>query len=272
MRGAALLERFVVRRCDRIVFVAAANRNDFSAHYGPFLASKFEVVPNGCDPAEFDALGEIPAAERDLFVLLHAGSLYGGRRTPLPLLRAVARAIERGIVDRDRFRVRFLGASESERARIPAECRDLGLDTVVEFLPRVPREQSLRAMMSASALLLLQPGHAVSVPGKVYEYLAAGRPILAIAEQGEISELIQRAGVGVSVASDNEEAIVHGLADVLGRSEAPVRTPREYYDGAVGAAQIVDILEAVALGAGPRQNSRISTSDSESQFVLGEYD
>ena len=246
MRGARVLERFVVRRSDRIVFVAAANRDDFTSHYGQSLASKFEVVPNGCDPAEFDALGKIPVAENDPFVLLHAGSLYGGRRAPVPLLRAVATTVDRGIVTRDRFRLRFLGASESDRAGISSACCELGLEHVVEFLPRVPREQSLRAMTSASALLLLQPGHPVSVPGKVYEYLAAGRPVLAIAEQGEISTLIQRSGSGVSVRGDDESAIVDALAEVLRLSRHPVRAPREYYDGMIGATRIVDILETVA--------------------------
>lgn len=49
MRAAAVLERFVVRRANRIVFVAAANRDDFAAHYRATVASKFDVVPNGCD-------------------------------------------------------------------------------------------------------------------------------------------------------------------------------------------------------------------------------
>ncbi len=111
LRAAARLERAIVRRADRIVFVASGNRDDFAAHYGAAIAAKFDVVPNGCDPAEFDALrGTVAPAPGGPFVLLHAGSLYAGR-TPVPLLNAVARAIADGRIQRERFRLRFLGVN-----------------------------------------------------------------------------------------------------------------------------------------------------------------
>ncbi len=168
LRAAAALERAIVRRADRIVFVAAGNRDDFAAHYGASIASKFDVVSNGCDPAEFDALrGTVAPAPDGPFVLLHAGSLYAGR-TPVPLLNAVARAIADGRIQRDRFRLRFLGVNALKGVDLAGTCQALGIGDVVEFLPRVKRDESLRAMMTASGLLLLQPGHTVSVPGKVY--------------------------------------------------------------------------------------------------------
>jgi glycosyltransferase involved in cell wall biosynthesis len=240
MRAAGRLERFVVSRCDRIVFVAAGNRDEFARHYGQAVAAKFEVVPNGCDPAEFDAIGTPPVDRGGPFVLLHAGSLYAGRRSPRPLFDAVAAAIDRGLIDPRRFRLRFLGADAPPGLHLPA-----ALAPVVEFLPRVPREQSLKAMMSASALLLLQPGHTVSVPGKVYEYLAAGRPILAIAEEGEISSLIRRAGAGISVVPADAAAIADALALLTGADCPPPSIRREHYDGTIGAARIADLLDAV---------------------------
>jgi glycosyltransferase involved in cell wall biosynthesis len=238
--AARVLERAVVSRCDRIVFVAGGNRDDFARSYGAAAAARFDLVPNGCDPAEFDALGPQPLAEPDRFVLLHAGSLYGGRRMPPSLIDAVTAAIARGAIDPATFRLRFLGAQPPADA---AALRDLG--GVVEFRPRVAREESLRAMMSASALLLLQPGHTVSVPGKVYEYLAAGRPILAIAEEGEIATLIRDCGAGVSIAPREREPLIDALARMTRQRDVRVSPAREYYDGTVGAARIADLLEAV---------------------------
>ncbi|MGQ0734881.1 MAG: glycosyltransferase [Acidobacteriota bacterium] len=244
IRTAAMLERFVVNRADRLVFVAAANRDEFAAEYTAAVASKFVVVPNGCDPAEFDRLRPRPVPARDPFVMLHAGSLYAGR-TPVPLLNALAAAIAQGRIDPARFRLRFLGPHALEGVDLPATCRRLGLHEVVEFLPRVPREQSLRAMMMASCLLLLQPGHSVSVPGKLYEYLAAGRPVLAVAEEGETADLVRRSG-GVSVSPAGEAAIAEAIVTAI--RAAPSRTsplPSELFDGNVGAAQIERILETV---------------------------
>jgi glycosyltransferase involved in cell wall biosynthesis len=244
--AAGVLERFVVKRADRIIFVAAGNRSDFAAHYGPGIASKFHLVPNGCDPAEFDALdvGTTPTAAPH--VMLHAGSLYAGR-TPVPVFKAIALALQAGRLDRRAFRLRFLG-SNAMSTDLPNACRQLGIDDVVEFLPRVPRQDGLRAMVSATSLLLLQPGHTVSVPGKVYEYLAAGRPIFALAEEGETAEVVRQSGIGVSVTPEDESSIVEGLLEVVRMSQSVLsRPPRELYDGNLGAETIEGLLrEAVA--------------------------
>ena len=244
IRAAAFLERRVVNRTDRIVFVAEGNRDDFAAHYGPRTAAKFQLVPNGCDPAEFDALERPAIAGATGHVMLHAGSLYAGR-TPLPVLKAVAQAIDRGLLDRSRFRLRFLGTSLVPD--LAEACRGLRIDDVVEFLPRVPRHEGLKAMLSATSLLLLQPGHTVSVPGKVYEYLAAGRPIFALAE-GETAEVVRRSGIGISVTSEDESSIVDGLLRVVQMSQGAVPAPpRHMYDGNLGAAAIEQVLrQAVA--------------------------
>jgi glycosyltransferase involved in cell wall biosynthesis len=245
IRAAAFLEGRVIRRADRIVFVAEGNRDDFATHYGPRMAAKFHLVPNGCDPAEFDAIEPPTAAQSGMHVMLHAGSLYAGR-TPVPVLRGVARAIDAGLLDRSRFRLQFLGTNIVGTDLVQA-CRDLRIDDVVDFLPRVPRQEGLRAMLSATSLLLLQPGHTVSVPGKVYEYLAAGRPIFALAE-GETADVVRRSGIGIAVTSDDESLMVDGLMQVVRMSQGEVpKPPREMYDGNLGAAAIEDLLrQAIA--------------------------
>jgi glycosyltransferase involved in cell wall biosynthesis len=241
VRASALLERLVVKRTDRIVFVAEGNRDDFTRQYGPRVAAKFKLVSNGCDPAEIDALERPVLPPEAPHVMLHAGSLYAGR-TPVPVFKALAQALDQGLLDRTRFKLRFLGASLIATDLAQA-CRDLRIDDVVEFLPRVPRQDGLKAMLSASSLLLLQPGHTVSVPGKVYEYLAVGRPIFALAE-GESADVVRRSGIGVSVeAYDDVPAIMEGLLRVVAMSRGTLPVPpREMYDGNLGAAVIEQVL------------------------------
>jgi glycosyltransferase involved in cell wall biosynthesis len=247
MHAAARLERLVVRRADRVLFVARGNHEGFAAHYGPLVAQKFHVIPNGCDPTEFQARHPAPTSE-GLFVLLHAGSLYAGR-SPAPLLRALATAIARGVVDASRFRLRFLGHLGLASNDFAHLCRELRLDHVVETVPRVPRAQSLEAMRSASALLLLQPGHTVAVPAKLYEYLASGRPILAVAEDGETADVIRRSGAGAFAIATDEEAIIAALVTVMRMARDGFEAPsRELYDGTVHAAETVRILDAVVRG------------------------
>jgi glycosyltransferase involved in cell wall biosynthesis len=216
------------------------------------LAAKFRVVANGCDTSEFARLGRPSPVERP-FTLLHAGSLYAGR-TPAPLFRALRSAIDRGIIDPREFRVRFLGAVALQSSPLIAVLTDLGLTEVVEFSGRVPRAESLRAMMTASALLLLQPGHGIAVPAKLYEYLAAGRPILAIAE-GETAAIVQSSGAGAVAASDDEDGIVIALEDVMRRAAQAVSpVPASMYDGALRAALIGSVIsEVLRPAAGGRE-------------------
>ena len=108
-------------------------------------------------------------------------------------------------------------------------------------------------MRSASGLLLLQPGHTVSVPGKLYEDLASGRPILAVAEEGEIADIVRQSGVGVFATPDNEEGIVAALASLIQMVQTGVEAPpRELYDGMLRAAEAVHVLNAVVGGESPR--------------------
>ena len=242
MRANQRLEAHVVRRADAIIFATRGNQQDFAAHYGARMAQQFHVVANGCNPAEFAPPAAAALESDGPFVLLHAGSLYAGR-TPLPLLHAVSACVRKGAIDPARFRLRFMGP-----AGVPVDwstvCRELGLEGVVELIPRVPRERSVMAMHAASALLVLQPGTMVSVPGKLYEYLAIGRPIFAIAD-GETADLVRASGIGVAVSSSDPAAIESGLLELLEMTRGPLAPPsRELFDGTLRAAETADLLES----------------------------
>lgn len=239
-RAASLLERRVIGRADAVQFVTGANLEEFAAVHGPAAAEKFRLVPNGCDPTELESA--TPLAGRDEFVLLHAGTFYGAR-SPMPVIEAVARAVHRGALDRRTFRLRLLGTINVS-ADVPGECLRLGIPEMVELVPRVSRAESLREMKAASALLLVQIGTIVSVPGKAYEYLAAGRPVLALSEEGETSALVRASGVGVSVPPDAPvEAIESALLEVvsIARGAFAPASPL-LFDGRVHARSTAQIL------------------------------
>jgi glycosyltransferase involved in cell wall biosynthesis len=102
-------------------------------------------------------------------------------------------------------------------------------------------------MLSASALLIVQPGPTVSIPGKLYEYLATGRPILAMAERGELSDLVGRCGVGVTADPRDEADLERALIEVVALARSELRLPaRELYDGALQAELTAAILARAA--------------------------
>jgi glycosyltransferase involved in cell wall biosynthesis len=235
------LERRVISAADAIVFNTRTAQADFASFYGQPHALKFHIIPNGCDVGEMHVL---PASAREPFVLLHAGSLYGAR-SPLTLVQAIAAARDRGLLAPGRFKLTLLGATPDAAAS--ALVAALNVAEMVEFAPRVSRREGLAQMASATALLLLQQGHALSVPAKTYEYLATGRPILALTDHGETARVISESGVGVVSPGNDPEAIMGALLRIVEMARRGVTpAPRSMFDGQQRATELVDLIAAVA--------------------------
>jgi glycosyltransferase involved in cell wall biosynthesis len=237
--AATVLEHTVVRRADAVIFTTMAARAEFATRYGAVRDARFAIVPNGCDLSLFDGLK--PSPRRGAFVLLHAGSLYGGR-SPEPVLRAIARAIDNGLIDRTQFRLRLVGSPSESVTRAAGE---LKLLDVVEQAGRKIHRETLAEMMSASALLLLQQGTDMSVPAKLYEYFAAGRPILALSESAEIADLLGRSRAGLSVPDNDEQGIMDAIVSLVRRTTALQPAPSSCYDGLIRASETAAILRNV---------------------------
>jgi glycosyltransferase involved in cell wall biosynthesis len=236
------LEAAVVRRAAAVVFTTESARREFERFYGDDAGRRFHVVYNGCDPADVRPMD--PRSDDGQFVLLHAGTLYGGR-SPEPLIRAVASVRAQHEQGR-RLRLRFLGSTGFPGVDLEGLCRSLGLQEVVEFLPRVDRAASLREMQRASALVILQGGTAMAIPGKLYEYLAVGRPVLALAEPGEMTSLITANRIGVVATPNDWSDIERALVGLLNAGPGSWSTAAPaLFDGSLRAAELGEILSQV---------------------------
>jgi glycosyltransferase involved in cell wall biosynthesis len=161
------------------------------------------TIANGSD---FDDFAGLEHHASDRFRITHAGSFFG-KRDPRPFLTALQ---ESGLDD---VVARFLGDFRSTD-REWAEQLDLG--ERLELIPYAPRRRSLELQRDSEALLLLIPeagGRGKGVlSGKVFEYLAAERPILAVVPpEGAAAELIREAGAGVVIAPDDVPGIAAAL-------------------------------------------------------------
>jgi Glycosyltransferase Family 4 len=198
--------RLVARRADAIVAAS-----DAIADEARTLEPKGTVttILNGAD---FDDFAGLEYRRADRFRITHAGSFFG-KRDPRPFLAALA---ESGLQD---VQARFVGdfrVSDREWAET------LGLGDRLELLPYVTRRESLALQRESDALLLLIPdagGRGKGVlSGKVFEYLAAERPILAaVPPDGEAAGLIRETGAGVVAAPDDVAALTAALMDLHAR-------------------------------------------------------
>jgi glycosyltransferase involved in cell wall biosynthesis len=200
--------RLVAGYADAVVAAADAIADE-ARHLEP--RGRVLAIPNGCDFEDFAGLDYAPATR---FRITHAGSFFG-RRSPRPFLEALVRS-ELDVV------ARFVG---DFRAADREWAEGLGLGDRLELHPFVPRRESLRLQRDSEALLLLIPeaggrGRGV-LSGKVFEYLAAERPILAaVPPDGAAAALIRDARAGVVVATEDVDGIASALADLESRWRA----------------------------------------------------
>jgi hypothetical protein len=137
----------------------------------------------------------------------HSGLLYSDERNPEALFAALAELRTEGnLVDGEvEFRFR---ASGNEEQYAPV-VRSLGLTACVQLLPPIPYREALEEMQAVDALLLMQASNCnQQIPAKLYEYLYAQRPILALTDPaGDTAALLRQLGAGNVAPLDDKQAI-----------------------------------------------------------------
>ncbi len=249
------LERRVLARADRVVVTNEATRDDFLRRHPDIPASRYAVIPNGFDPEDLALLRQEsqpgpPAgspADRQL-VLAHTG-LLSGKRTLGPFVAGVTALIATRPELRPRLALRQIGPRENVNDELVARA---GLSDLVTFLPPVDHAQVLAEMAAADALLLLEadePAGCLITPGKIFEYLASGRPILALVPEGPAAALVREGGGGVVLPPADAEGIAAVLARWLDQGP-PAASPRQEllasYERPALAARLAALLDAIA--------------------------
>ena len=199
----ASVGHLVARRADAIVAAAEAIAVETR---GLEPRGRVVTITNGCD---FDDFAGLEYVRGDRFRITHAGSFFG-RRDPKPFLQALARS---GLDD---VTARFVGDFR------PADrefAESLSLGDRLELVDYVPRRESLRLQRDSEVLLLLIPeaaGRGKGVlSGKVFEYLAAQRPVLAVVPpDGAAADLIRETGAGTVVAPDDVDGMAAALREL----------------------------------------------------------
>jgi glycosyltransferase involved in cell wall biosynthesis len=208
VRGERRLAGLIARRADLVVCASEAIAAEMRA-LGP--RSRVEVVENGCDFEDFAELEYKPGPQ---LRITHTGRFFG-QRSPRPFLEALARSPDDVVA-------RFVGDFRSADREYGEQ---LGLGDRLELVPPVSRAEALALQRDSEALLLLIPeaegrGRGV-LSGKVFEYLAAERPILAaVPPDGAAARLLRDVGVATIVAPDDVEGLAAALADLERRWKA----------------------------------------------------
>lgn len=198
--SARKLERRVVGRAAHVVTSTNELRDLLRSRYPQQSANKFSTVLNGYDESDFADLPRVPDAQNSVcLTFVHAGSINPEFRDPRPLFDVLGKLIKIGKLRRECLRLRFIGAGDfAESPEMTDNIHANGLEQVVQFVGRVSFREALVELLRGDVSLLLQASldTASLVPAKLYEYLRAQKPILALVSQGASQEIIENTGGG----------------------------------------------------------------------------
>jgi len=210
-RAAEFLEAKFVHAADRVILNTEWTSRDFAEFYGATIAKKFAVIPNGFDPEDFSSV-QLPRQKNNKLVITHTGSLYR-KRDPGDFFEALGKLLATEQIKPDEIELRFVGgiAPELYGSFQYAEA----LRHVVQVIPPVSHREALAFQAESDVLLILQPGTSMSIPGKIFEYIAMRKKILALTPAGATADVVRRHGLGLVVEPDDAHAIQTALLHLV---------------------------------------------------------
>lgn len=213
------IESKTFRSADKIVTVADELRQDLIESYSEISPAKFVVIPNGYDQADFESASQ----QKDKkFSIVYVGSLYlFSGRTPYYFLVALGHLITQYPQLKQEMDVIFIGPWDRQNEKIFRNTiSEYSLKNMVRHIDPVPHPEAVKYMKSARLLLLIlgkkievQKGSGeriydrTSATGKLFEYLASGNPILALAGEGAAKRIIEEANSGRVVDPEDIDGI-----------------------------------------------------------------
>ncbi|WP_342120941.1 glycosyltransferase [Pseudoduganella sp. OTU4001] len=216
------IERQAVRQAAHVVCTTPGAVVTYRTRYPEIPAERFVVIENGYDEENFrDASQAAPqAAPGQPLTLVHSGIIYPSERDPVPLFRALAELKAEGAIDAARLQIRLRATAHDEYVgKLLAEH---GISDLVHLAPHIAYRAALAEMLSADGLLVLQASNCNhQIPAKLYEYLRAGRPILALTDAaGDTAAALRAAGVDTIAPLDDKDGIKRGLLQFLALAAA----------------------------------------------------
>jgi glycosyltransferase involved in cell wall biosynthesis len=208
----AMFERLVITQAHRVVTVSEVWKDEWVARYPTLDANKFRLIPNGFDPDDFVDSPPLSTPNRDGPIrIVHSGILFYEGKDPFPFLQAVkSLAGEQGLKG---VEIQFVGVPVDKFEPV---IQEMGLSHIVRLTEPLPYKKSLEYVRNADILFLISgPGRGV-LNAKVFEYLAAFKPILGLTPPaGALADLLSHTNVAVVVDPDSPQDIAAGLMKLV---------------------------------------------------------
>lgn len=220
-----IMEKLVLRSANQITHVSKGVKEDLLSRHPEISEAKWRFLPNGYDQADFDGLNDLPPENH--FVITYTGSLYG-HRNPNVFLKGLQELLQDHPDSANHIKVRFVGRVDPKFLEAFQ-----AFGNMIEHIPYVTHQESIRYLLRSHVLLLIidnAPASKSIITGKLYEYIGARRPILALAPDGEAAELIRELEAGEVLDVDNVTGVKESCINfyyqwrqgILFKQESPI--------------------------------------------------
>lgn len=192
------LEKEVLQTADRIIVTSPATQKEFEA----ITPKPLEVITNG-----FDVEISTEKVLDEKFSIAHIGSLLS-ERNPVSLWKVLSELIDENSDFNKDFRLKLAGVVSSD---VLESIKNLNLSNHLVEMGYLSHKESVALQRKAQVLLLIEidsPETKAIIPGKIFEYLAAKRPILSVGPEGSvIEEILEQTQAGKFFNSFNENEL-----------------------------------------------------------------
>ncbi len=208
------LENILLKQADCNLTIVDALVENYQKKFG-LPAEQIECITNGYDESDFAELNE--RTERtDRFTFTYSGLMYTKEHNITPILNAIKQLCDEGKMDAHDLRFRIVGQGHEDANRQLAA--QYGLADAFEQTGYVEHKTALQANLDSDLLLILVGDDAkfkYFYPGKIFEYLRSGKPIMAIAsKESGVAKILSETGHGKTFLSIQTEDIKnHILAE-----------------------------------------------------------
>ncbi|WP_303311247.1 glycosyltransferase family 4 protein [Hymenobacter sp. BT730] len=224
----ARYERQVLEQADAVLVTSPDTKRLFLGKSSSLSSEKFHVLPNGYDESDFREPSTPPA---DTLLITHTGTISETYHIELFLSAVAECARQNPDVP---LRLRFVG-KVSDGVRRQLEENDL--TELTELIPFVPHDESVSYLLRSTVLLMAIPDvpHNLGIlPGKVFEYLAANKPIICIGPcDSDAAHLLDECGAGRVLPYDAYGAMLDYLTNLceLWRANSSLDLPKLTHAG-----------------------------------------
>jgi glycosyltransferase involved in cell wall biosynthesis len=222
------IERKTISHCTRVVCTTPGTIKLYQSRFPDIPSSRFCLIENAYDEENFaQATAKLtgPESKGKPFVLVHSGIIYPSERDPTQLFEALAALIQQGQISAENFKLILRATAHDDY--LGKLIDQHGIRDVVSLEPPIPYRDALSEMLSADGLLILQASNCNhQIPAKLYEYLRAQRPILALTDPtGDTATALLKAGIDTISPLNSKEMVMHALLrffDLTKRGKAPI--------------------------------------------------